>query len=94
LGERSEEVRKINAGIVLSNISEELEEIEKLARSGEELNDGDLVVMFGHAYRHMNWAWNARRASDEEYGHMTAAGFDEWSKFPTELEPHIGVVTA
>jgi hypothetical protein len=48
LGERPEEVREINAGIVLSNISgarEGLEEIEKLARS------------------------------DEEYGHMTAAGF-------------------
>ena len=87
-------MRKINAEIVLSNISEareELEQIEALARSGEELEYGELVVMFAHAYRHMNWAWNARQASDEEYGHMTGEGFSEWSKFPTELEPLIGV---
>jgi hypothetical protein len=82
------DVRKINAEIVLLNISEareELEEIEALARSGEELDVGDLVVMFGHAYHHMNFAWNARHVSDEKYRNLTDADFNEWGKFPTDI---------
>lgn len=81
-------MRKINAGIVLSNISEareELEKIEALARSGEELDDGDLTVMFGHAYHHLNFAWNARRVADEKYRNLTGEDFNEWGKFPADV---------
>lgn len=82
---------KINAEVVLSNIMEareELEKIEALARSGEELDDGDLTVMFGHAYHHINFAWNARRVADEKYRNLTGADFNEWGKFPTDIEPY------
>jgi hypothetical protein len=84
-------MRKINAGIVLSNISEareELEKIEELARSGEELEAGELIVMFGHAYHHMNFAWNARHVSDEKYRNLKGEDFNEWGKFPTDIEPY------
>ena len=84
-------MRKINAEIVLSNIAEareELEKIEALARSGEELHYGDLIVMFGHAYHHINFAWNARRVSDEKYRGLTDADFNEWGRFPADIEPY------
>ena len=85
-------MRKINAEVVLSNISEareELEKIEELVRSGEGLeDDGDLVVMFGHAYHHINFAWNARRVADEKYRNLTNEDFDEWGRFPTDIRPY------
>src|SRR4051794_34297542 len=83
------DVGKINAEVVLSNISEareELEKIEELVRSGEGLeDDGDLIVMFGHAYHHMNFAWNARHVADEKYRDLTDKDFNEWGKFPTDI---------
>ena len=88
-------MRKINAEIVLSNISEareELEKIEELARSGEELDDGELIVMFGHAYHHLNFAWNARRVADEKYRDLTQEDFNEWGRFPKDLGPYLLVL--
>ena len=84
-------MRKINSGVVLSNVSEareELEQIEALIRAGGELSEGELSVMFGHAYHHLNFAWNARRVADEEYRNLKGEDFNAWGRFPTDIEPY------
>ena len=84
-------MRKINAGIMLSNVSEareELERIEALIRGGGELSEGELVVMFEHAYHHLNYAWNARRTPDSRHRNLNDEDFNAWGKFPTDIEPY------
>jgi hypothetical protein len=82
---------RLNREVILSNVSEareELEQIEAHVRGGGELTDGALSVMFGHAYHHLNFAWNARRVADEEYRDLKDEDFNAWGKFPTDIEPY------
>jgi hypothetical protein len=84
-------MRRLNRDVILSNVSEareELEQIEALVRGGGELTEGELSVMFGHAYHHLNFAWNARRVADGEYRDLTAEDFNAWGRFPTDIEPY------
>ncbi|HEX8286196.1 MAG TPA: hypothetical protein VF588_22740 [Pyrinomonadaceae bacterium] len=79
---------KLNPDVILSNVSEareELEQIEALIRGGEELTEGELWVMFGHAYHHLNFAWNARRVTDAQYRNLTDKDFNAWGGFPTDI---------
>ena len=87
-------MKSLNREVILSNISEareELEKIEALLRSDEELTEGELFVMFGHAFHHLNFAWNARRVADEDYRNLTNRDFNEWGSFPTDIEPYTAV---
>ena len=80
---------RLNRKIILSNISEareELERIEARVGKGGELSEGELEVMLMHAYHHLNFAWNARRAPMKKYRDMSDADFNAWGQFPTDLE--------
>jgi hypothetical protein len=82
---------RLNREVILWNVSEareELEQIEARLRGGGELTEGELSVMFGHAYHHLNFAWNARRVADEEYRDLKDEDFNAWGKFPTDIEPY------
>lgn len=82
-------MRKINRDIILSNISEvreELQRIEGWLTSGEPLSEGGLEVAIEHAYHHLNFAWNARHVSSNKYKTMTDSDFNEWGKFPNDIE--------
>jgi hypothetical protein len=84
-------MKSLNRDIILSNVSEAREELEKIeahVREGDELTDGELYVMFGHAYHHLNFAWNARRVDDREYHDLTDEDFNAWGRFPTDIEPY------
>ena len=86
-----ERMRKLNPDIILSNVSEareELERIEALIRSGGELSEGELSVMFEHAYHHLNFAWNARRTSRAQHRNLRDEDFDAWGQFPADIEPY------
>ncbi len=41
-----------------------------------------LYVSLGHAYHHLNWAWNIRRIPDERIWHFTKEAARKWGKFP------------
>lgn len=83
----------MNREIVLSNLKEAKQELKKLiSRLSSEDDDLDLEaeieIGLGHAYHHLNVAWNARHVSTEIYAHLTNEQFNQWSQFPTEIEPY------
>jgi hypothetical protein len=80
--------RPFNRQIIQSNIVEAIEELQKLERKAADgtLNEGGLHVGLHHAYHHLNFAWNVRRISTSEYASLTDAKFNEWGKYPTEIE--------
>ena len=47
------------------------------------LTDSDLFFSLDHAYHHINFAWNCRRAPEERVRACAAADFVRWSRFPT-----------
>ena len=48
------------------------------------LTDSDLFYSLDHAYHHLNFAWNCRRAPEERVRACAAADFVRWSRFPTD----------
>ena len=47
------------------------------------MTDSDLFYSLDHAYHHLNFAWNCRRAPEERVRACAAADFVRWSRFPT-----------
>lgn len=47
------------------------------------LTDCDLFYSLDHAYHHLNFAWNCRRAPEERVRVCADADFVRWSRFPT-----------
>ncbi|HRH46028.1 MAG TPA: hypothetical protein PKY82_30575 [Pyrinomonadaceae bacterium] len=79
----------MNNKIILYNIQEareQLEEIEKLLND-ENLSEVDFQIKLEHAYHHLNFAWNIRRAKTEKYQKLSNKNFNKWSKFPKEIKP-------
>ena len=46
------------------------------------LTDSGLFFSLAHAYHHLNFAWNSRRAPEERVWACAQADFDRWSRFP------------
>ena len=46
------------------------------------LADSDLFFSLAHAYHHLNFAWNSRRAPEERVWACAQADFNRWSRFP------------
>ena len=80
---------KLNWEIILSNVAEareQLEQIETRARDGRKPAEGELQVMLEHAYHHLNFAWNVRHVSTRRYSNLSDDEFNQWGKYPKELE--------
>jgi hypothetical protein len=80
---------KLNWKIILYDITEareQLEHIERRARNEKKPNEYELQTMLEHAYHHLNFAWNVRRVSTKRYANLSDAEFNQWSKFPKEME--------
>ena len=77
----------MNKKTLLFHLSEAAEQlrctIEEL-KNDAEFDEEALRVEMGHAYHHLNSAWNGRNCTDEE--HQKAQHFDEWRKFPKDSE--------
>jgi hypothetical protein len=80
--------RPFNREIIRSNISEAIEELQKLERKAlkGELCEEELQIGLLHAYHHINFVWNIRRISTYEYSHLTQEQFEAWGKYPAEIE--------
>jgi hypothetical protein len=79
--------KSLNFEIIESNLSEAIEELEKLRdrASNGELEEGHLQVGLRHAYHHLNFAWNIKHVSTTQYTQLTQAQFDRWGKYPSEI---------
>lgn len=80
--------RPFNPKIIRSNIAEAIEELQRIERKAAdgELLEGELQVGLLHAYHHLNFAWNVRRVSSSEYSRLSQEQFEQWGKYPTEIE--------
>jgi hypothetical protein len=79
---------RLNKKIILYNIKEareQLEEIEKLFEENN-LTEIDLQLKLEHTYHHLNFAWNIRFLTDKRFKELSDNDFNEWSKYPKELE--------
>ena len=80
--------RPFNCRLVQSNISEAIEELQKLERRANDgtLKEDELYVGLQHAYHHLNFSWNIRRISTAEYKKLTNVKFNEWGAYPADIE--------
>jgi hypothetical protein len=69
-------------GIV--DAKEHLDELARQITADGRIDDEDFAVQIGHAYAHINRAWNARNERSED---VTDQQWDAFSRFPTDLEP-------
>ena len=80
---------RVNWRMVLSNLSEareELQQLESLAsRPGARRSAIELEIGLGHAYHHLNAAWNGRRLSMARWRKMTSRDFRMISQRPRDV---------
>jgi hypothetical protein len=83
--------KRLNWKIILSNIAEAREQLEKIearVENGKRPSEIELEIMLGHPYHHLNFAWNIRFEKSQSYGNLTDENFNRWSKFPKEIKPY------
>jgi hypothetical protein len=81
----------MNKKIVISNLEEAANELEAiLARLSTDIeySEDQFQVNLEHVYHHLNTAWNIRHTTSEVYANMTDDQFNEWSKFPKEMQTY------
>jgi hypothetical protein len=83
---------KLNWKIMAHNLAEtreQIEQIEKGATTGDRPSEFELPAMFEHAYHHLNFAWNIRHISTENYSNLSDAEYNQWGRFPVELQEFV-----
>lgn len=79
----------MNRRVVLFHSREAAEElnrtVEELARDPR-YTEKSLEVAMGHAYHHLNTAWNGRNQTDKQAQECTDCDFNRFRKFPKERE--------
>lgn len=82
----------MNRDYVLFHLKEALEEINKTIKeitTEADYDDSEFSVAMAHLYHHINSAWNARNASDEEAKECSEANFQIWRHFPTDIDMEV-----
>jgi len=69
---------------MIVNLGDAIEELQRLQKALEdpEYTEFEFKLDLAHAYHHINFAWNARDASDDELVNLSDSNFSKWSKFP------------
>jgi hypothetical protein len=62
--------------------------LERYIRETRPRSEIDLQIKLEHAFHHLSVAWNARSASIGRYSNISDGDFNEWSKFPKDLEEY------
>jgi hypothetical protein len=80
--------RPFNRTIIRGNIADAIEQLQKLERKATDgtLTEIDLQLGLSHTYHHLNFAWNIRRVSTSEYARLTQEQFEQWGKYPAEID--------
>lgn len=81
---------KLNSEIILYNLRDVREQIDEIIRLAEteDLDKINFQVKMEHAYHHLNCAWNVRQIGTKRYAKCTKKDFNEWSKFPRDLDEY------
>ena len=75
----------MNWEIILYNLKEareQIEEIEKLVAKENSPSESEFQIKLEHCYHHLNFAWNIRHSSTDDYRNLSDKDFNKWSKFP------------
>lgn len=79
----------MNRRVVIFHLREAAEElnrtVEQLAKDAK-LSEETLGAAMGHAYHHLNTAWNGRNQTDKQFRICTDKDFNRFRKFPKETE--------
>jgi len=78
----------MNRDWVLFHLTEAHEELTRTIQELCETPDygsGELFAAMSHLYHHLNTAWNARDAAEDQVQHVSDADFKRWSAFPNDL---------
>jgi hypothetical protein len=78
---------KGNIQFHLLEAHESLGKILESLRTDPDYEYGNYWVEMQHLYRHINTAWNARDATEEQVSVCSQEDFDRWGCHPTDLEP-------
>jgi hypothetical protein len=81
----------MNRDWVLFNLREAEQELRRPISEIESTPDydvGKLVVAMGHAYHHLNTAWNSRDEAEAMVRECSAENFEKWRQFPADI--HMG----
>jgi len=81
--------RRMNWKWVLSNLAEAREELQRLerlaSRPGARRTSIELEIGLGHAYHHLNAAWNGRRFSMARWRKITSRDYRMVSRWPRDV---------
>ncbi|MDZ4290063.1 MAG: hypothetical protein U0984_19005 [Prosthecobacter sp.] len=70
----------------LREAQEALNNILESLRGDPDYDYGPYWVDMQHLYRHINTAWNARDAADEQAATLSQEDFDRWGQYPADLD--------
>jgi hypothetical protein len=82
-------MKRLNWTIILSNIEEAREALQKIESRIASIKKPDKVeleISLRHAYHHLNTAWNARHAETKKYQCQANSDFKKWGKFPSGFD--------
>jgi hypothetical protein len=82
----------MNRDWVLFNLREAQEEIQRTISEIEQdpgYDFGEFVVAMGHAYHHLNTAWNSRDESQTAVEACSEGDFQRWRQFPADLDMRV-----
>jgi hypothetical protein len=75
-------------GFELTDAQEHLAQLCQEMQQNPAFGETDFRLSLAHVYAHLNRAWNRRAATDAQVEPETKqATWDEWSRFPTDIEP-------
>ena len=79
----------MNRDFVLFNLREASEALINLIgniESDKDYDFGDYVVEMSHLYHHINFAWNAKDASEAEARECSEENHEKWGQLPNQDE--------
>lgn len=80
-------VTRAMIGYNLSDAQEHLGELLQEMLDAPEFGEVEFGIGLAHVYAHLNRAWHQRNAREEEIDDPNNARWEEWSRFPTDLQP-------
>src|SRR3954465_11451539 len=79
----------MNHRVVLFHLREAAEELNRTTKEiarDPRYEETSLEAAIGHAYHHLNTAWNGRKQTDKQFRDCTDRDFNRFRKFPKEKE--------
>ena len=70
------------------HLKEALEQLQETISSFQkgDVDEVQLELDMEHLYHHINTAWNSRNALEKDTDECSQANFEEWRKFPSDID--------